>query len=102
MFDLVVSNPPYVRESEKREMAAHVLDHEPSLALFVPDDDSLRFYHAIARVAKTSLKPRGTLAVEINRALSGEVAEMLEKHGFTDISIHEDQFHNPRFVFAKA
>ncbi len=102
LFDLVVSNPPYVRESEKREMAPHVLDHEPSLALFVPDDDPLRFYHAVARVARTSLRPRGILALEINRALSKEVAAMLEKHGFTDISIHEDQFHNPRFVFAKA
>ena len=102
MFDLVVSNPPYVRDSEKREMATHVLDHEPSLALFVPDDDPLRFYPAIARVAKTSLKPRGLLALEINRALSEEVAAMLKKYGFTDISIHEDQFHNPRFVFAKA
>ena len=102
LFDLVVSNPPYVRESEKREMAPHVLDHEPSLALFVPDDDPLRFYHAIARLAKTSLKPRGMLALEINRVLSEEVAAMLEKYGFTDISTHEDQFHNPRFVFAKA
>lgn len=102
LFDLVVSNPPYVRESEKQEMASHVLNHEPPLALFVPDDDPLRFYHAIARVAKTGLKPQGMLALEINRALSGEVATMLENYGFTDISIHEDQFHNPRFVFAKA
>lgn len=102
MFDLVVSNPPYVRESEKREMAPHVLNHEPPLALFVPDDDPLRFYHAVARVARTSLKPCGMLAVEINRAFSGNVAELLKKYGFTDISTHEDQFHNPRFVFAKA
>lgn len=102
IFDLVVSNPPYVRESEKKEMSPHVLNHEPSLALFVPDDDPLRFYRAIARVGRTSLKPQGILALEINRALSKEVAMMLEKYGFTDISIHEDQFHNPRFVFAKA
>lgn len=102
MFDLVISNPPYVRESEKQEMAPHVLNHEPSLALFVPDDDPLRFYRAIARVARTSLKPGGMLAVEINRALSEEVATMLKKYGFTDISAHEDQFHNPRFVLAKA
>lgn len=102
LFDLVVSNPPYVCESEKREMAPHVLNHEPSLALFVPDDDPLRFYRAIARVAKTGLKPGGLLALEINRAFSGDVAELLKKYGFTDISTHEDQFHNPRFVFAKA
>jgi len=102
MFDLVVSNPPYVRESEKLEMSPHVLNHEPSLALFVPDDAPLRFYRAIARVAKTGLKPGGLLALEINRAFSGDVAELLKKYGFTDIFTHEDQFHNPRFVFAKA
>lgn len=102
LFDLIVSNPPYVRESEKKEMSPHVLNHEPSLALFVPDDDALRFYHAIARVARMSMKPHGMLALETNRALSEEVATMLKNNGFNDISTHEDQFHNPRFVFAKA
>lgn len=102
LFDLVVSNPPYVRESEKNGMSPHVLNHEPSLALFVPDDDALCFYHAIARVSRMSLKPHGLLALEINRVLSEEVKKMLKKYGFTDISTHEDQFHNPRFVFAKA
>lgn len=101
-LDFVVSNPPYVCEREKAEMSPHVLQHEPSIALFVPDSEPLRFYRPVARVAAKVLRPGGVLAVEVNREYAEEVATLFENHGFTDVSVYEDQFHNPRFVFAAA
>lgn len=99
-WDLVVSNPPYVLERERAEMESHVLDYEPSLALFVPDDSPLLFYEAIAGMAKTALRPGGLLAVETNRAFAKDVAALFRESGFCDIKVYEDQYNNPRFVFA--
>lgn len=99
-WDIIVSNPPYVRECEKSGMEANVLEHEPHLALFVPDNDALRFYKAIARYAQTHLRPGGTVAVEINRFLSPETAEVFKNHGFIGISIHNDRYNAPRILQA--
>lgn len=101
VFDLIVSNPPYVRESEKGEMEAHVLDHEPATALFVPDDDALRFYRALARLACCSLRPGGALMVEANTALTTETAALFETEGLTAVSVSDDCFGRPRFVTAR-
>jgi len=101
-WDLIVSNPPYVLEREKEEMEPHVLCHEPSLALFVPDDSPLLFYEAIARMAKVALKSRGLLAVEVNRAFAKDVATLFKNTGFIETTVYEDQYNNPRFVFATA
>ena len=73
-FDVIVSNPPYVTEAEKDEMEANVLDWEPALALFVPDDDPLRFYRRIATLGRELLLPEGKLYFEINRAFGREIA----------------------------
>ncbi|MCF0199536.1 MAG: HemK family protein methyltransferase [Bacteroidaceae bacterium] len=82
-FDILVSNPPYVRESEKAAMRANVLDHEPALALFVPDSDPLRFYWAIARIAASHLTPGGLGMVEINEALEDE-PELINKDAYAN------------------
>lgn len=100
-FNLIVSNPPYVRESEKGEMEAHVLDHEPATALFVPDDDALRFYRALARLAVGSLRPGGALMVEANTALTTETAALFETAGLTDVAVSDDCFGRSRFVVAR-
>lgn len=88
--DVIVSNPPYVQKSEAHFMKANVLDHEPHLALFVPEDEPLLFYQRVAMVAKQSLKKGGKLYLEINENLSKETAEILEQQGFHDISIRKD------------
>ena len=82
-FNLIVSNPPYVRDSERAQMSHNVLDYEPSLALFVPDDDPLRFYRAIAALARKFLAPDGRLVLEINEALADETCRLLGLQGFT-------------------
>ena len=84
-FDIIVSNPPYVRELEKQQMSHNVLDHEPHLALFVSNSDPLLFYRTIAQKAKVMLKPGGLLYFEINEYLGGEMLEMLEKLGYDAI-----------------
>ena len=99
-FDLIVSNPPYVCESERASMAQHVLEHEPELALFVPDDDPLRFYRAIGSYAIAALKPDGQLFFEINERLGSETKGLLAILGFTQIFIHQDQFGKDRFISA--
>lgn len=98
-FDMIVSNPPYVMESEKSLMRTNVLDHEPHLALFVPDDDPLVFYRAIARWALLFLKPGGYGLVEINEALSFDTEEIFRNLKFTDVSTINDLNDRPRFVF---
>ena len=82
-------------------MERNVIDHEPHTALFVPDDDPLLFYRAIAAFATQSLKPGGHLYFEINRQFPNEVSELLKTSGFTDIHASDDQFGNPRFVSAE-
>ena len=90
LFDLIVSNPPYVRESEKALMRKNVLDYEPSLALFVKDADPLVFYNAVASFAKLLLKPGGHGFVEINEALGEETAAVFSAAGFSEVRILRD------------
>ena len=99
-YDILVSNPPYICQREACDMERNVLDHEPALALFVPDDDPLLFYRAIARFAHEALTPGGCLFFEINRAYSYETKCMLEREGFIDIELRNDQFNNPRMLKA--
>lgn len=89
-FDVIVSNPPYVRNSEKVLMQKNVLEYEPALALFVEDDDPLKFYRAIADFAKIRLKPGGLLFLEINESLAAETAALLENRGFSEVIIRKD------------
>ena len=97
-YDMILSNPPYVMESEKALMRKNVLDHEPWLALFVSDDDPLVFYRAVASWAKQLLKPDGIGIVEINEALGPETAAVFSQAGFTDTSVICDLSDRPRFV----
>ena len=97
-FDMIVSNPPYVRESERALMRRNVLDYEPEMALFVPDDDPLRFYRAIARWAQRFLRPGGAGLVEINEALGAETAAVFTAAGFKNVQICRDFFEKYRFI----
>ena len=97
-FDVIVSNPPYICNKERVGMERNVLEHEPGLALFVPDDDPLLFYRAIARYAAKVLKPGGALFFEINPLYVNEMQEMLYKEGFAHIEIRNDQFGKQRFT----
>ena len=99
-YSLIVSNPPYICEKEKSAMECNVLDHEPHLALFVPDDDPLLFYRAIAQYAIEALKPQGSLFFELNPLYADDLAQMLRMMSYHDISIRQDQFGNPRFLKA--
>lgn len=96
-YDLIVSNPPYVREQEKAEMQPNVLDYEPHLALFVPNDDPLLFYRRIAEIANKHLVPNGLLIEEINESLGEETAELFRTKGF-ETSLHNDFKGKTRFV----
>ena len=96
--DVIVSNPPYVMQAEASQMSAHVLEHEPHLALFVPDDDALRFYRAIADAGRRLLRPGGMIAVEINSALHEETAAVFKNAGFIDSEVLNDQFGRPRIL----
>ena len=97
-FDILVANPPYIRESEKTQMHRNVLDHEPELALFVPDEDPLVFYRAIAAHAARCLVPGGWGMVEINEALGPQTAEVFEASGLREVQIIRDYFGRDRFV----
>lgn len=99
-FDIIVSNPPYVRKSEKQEISKNVKDHEPGQALFVDDGDPLVFYRRIAEIAKKSLKPTGKLFLEINQYLSKETVDLLKGSGFTDLLLRKDLSDNNRMVRA--
>ena len=99
-LDCIVSNPPYIRQSEATEMSSTVTAHEPSIALFVPDDDPLLFYRAIGQIATRRLRSGGLLAVEANTALTTDVAALFKSMKFQDISIIDDCFGKPRFVTA--
>ena len=100
-WDIIVSNPPYICEKEKSGMDNNVLEHEPHLALFVPDDDPLRFYRAIARYATSSLSMAGTLYFEINPAYRHEMELMLVSEGFTHVETRVDMFGKQRMMKAK-
>ena len=97
-FDLIVSNPPYVLERERAQMRPNVLDWEPALALFVPDDDPLRFYRAVARWTQRFLRPGGVGLVEINEALGPETAEVFRNAGFKNVQNLPDFYKKVRFV----
>ncbi|MEG1380134.1 MAG: peptide chain release factor N(5)-glutamine methyltransferase [Bacteroidales bacterium] len=100
LFDIIVSNPPYVCESEKEEMTDNVLKYEPHLALFVPDTDPLLFYRQIARHALTLLRPEGKLYYEINARFGRETKEMLEQLGYRDVVIIQDIHRKERMIRA--
>ena len=99
-FDVIVSNPPYVRNKEKKDMAQNVMDHEPELALFVSDDNPLEFYDAIANFAKKNLKKGGSLYLEINQYLAKETEQLLRNHEFSEIELRKDIFGNDRMLKA--
>lgn len=97
-WDLIVSNPPYICDSERADMDDNVLLHEPHTALFVPDDDPLRFYRAIARYALRSLSNGGSLLFECNTRYAEATGEMMREMGFEDVTVNDDCFGLPRFV----
>ena len=99
-FDIIVSNPPYVTEKEKEEMQPEVLYHEPSIALFVEDNDPLRYYRQIAKYASKALTTDGKLYFEINQHFGKETAEILQKEHFKEIRILKDFYQNDRIVAA--
>ena len=97
-WDLIVSNPPYICDSERSAMDDNVLLHEPHTALFVPDDDPLRFYHAIARYALLTLNIGGSLLFECNTRYAEATGAMLSDMGFEEVTVSDDCFGLPRFV----
>jgi len=97
-FDIIVSNPPYVRELEKQEIKRNVLDHEPHLALFVEDDNALVFYRKIAELAQKNLSQNGLLFFEINQYLGKEMLDLLEKMNFKNIELRKDIYGNDRMI----
>lgn len=99
-FDVIVSNPPYIKQSEHTVMQQQVLAYEPSLALFVPDEDALLFYRVIAVLAKHKLTQGGHLYFEINEALGNEVVELLKTAGYKDVTLKQDIFGKDRMVKA--
>lgn len=101
LWDFVVSNPPYICDRERAEMSRNVLDHEPATALFVPDDDPLKFYRAIARYSRLALRPGGWLLFEINPLYADDMMTMLTDEHFDRISISDDVFGRKRFAMAQ-
>ena len=101
-YDIIVSNPPYICWSEREAMDSNVKDYEPGQALFVPDNDPLLFYKAIAPYAARSLERGGRLYLEINRRFGNEVKRLLEVSGFNEVRIIDDAYGNPRFAAAIA
>lgn len=100
-YDVLVSNPPYVLFSEQKEMDSQVLNWEPSEALFVPDEDALRFYLCIAKLGRKMLRKRGLLYFEINQRFGAEIIELLERLGYTHTQLIKDQFLNDRIIKAE-
>jgi len=99
-FDVIVSNPPYIKKSEEQTMAKNVLEYEPHLALFVPDEDALKFYKAIAAFVKTHLKPNGKIFVEINEALAQQVTDLFKQSGFLQVTLKKDMQGKDRMIQA--
>ena len=100
-FDLIVSNPPYICNKERKAMEVNVLEHEPHMALFVPDDDPLLFYRAIAQYGQTALKEGGWLYFEINPLYAEPLREMLSNMSYHDIMLNNDQYGKQRMIRAK-
>ena len=100
-FDIIVSNPPYVRELEKQEIKKNVLDNEPHLALFVEDNDALLFYRKIGTLAIKNLSNNGQLYFEINQYLGNETVDLLENLGFKNIQLRKDIYGNDRTIKAE-
>ena len=100
-WNAIVSNPPYICESEAAVMDANVLDHEPHLALFVPDDDPLLFYRVIADYGQEHLVDEGQIFFEVNRSYAEQVAELLQQKGYKEVQVVKDEYENNRFVWAK-
>lgn len=100
IYDIIISNPPYICQRERTAMERNVLDYEPSLALFVPDDDPLLFYRAIADYARQALKPGGALYFEINPLYAAELQSLLSKMTYHAIELREDQYGKPRMMKA--
>lgn len=98
-FDLILSNPPYIMEKEKPQLRRNVLGYEPSEALFVPDDDPLLFYRAIARWSERFLSPEGKALTEINEVLGKETADLFRSSGFQEVNLVTDFYDKNRFVF---
>ncbi|GET20226.1 peptide chain release factor N(5)-glutamine methyltransferase [Prolixibacter denitrificans] len=99
-FDIIVSNPPYVKDEEKSLMLDHVVSHEPHLALFVSNDDSLIFYRRIAEFAQQHLSPEGKLYFEINEALGKQTASLLREKGFPNLTLRKDINGKDRMICA--
>lgn len=97
-FDIIVSNPPYVRNLEKEEIKKNVLNYEPHLALFVEDNDSLIFYRKIAQLANKNLVENGQLYFEINQYLGTEMTDLLDKMNFKNVELRKDIYHNDRMI----
>lgn len=100
-WDVIVSNPPYICQRERADMARNVLDHEPSTALFVPDTDPLLFYRAITRYAISSLNDGGRLLFECNTLYAGDTARMMKDEGMAATEVFDDCFGKPRFAVGK-
>lgn len=100
-FDVIVSNPPYIKENEQQKMQNNVLQHEPTKALFVPDTDPLIFYRKIAQLAQKHLNKGGKLFFEINEAHGHETVVMLEALGYTNVVLKQDIFGKDRMVYGE-
>lgn len=100
-FDIIVSNPPYVRHLEKAEINKNVLEYEPHIALFVKDDDALVFYRKIADLAKKNLKQNGQLYFEINQYLGKETFQLVENFDFKNVQLIKDIYGNDRMISAE-
>lgn len=100
IFDIIVSNPPYVRQSEKAEMKSNVLDNEPHEALFVKDEDALQFYKAIVQFAVNNLSENGLLFFEINQYLGNEMIQLLQEYNLKNIELKKDMFGKDRMLKA--
>ncbi|PIB37798.1 peptide chain release factor N(5)-glutamine methyltransferase [Maribacter sp. 4G9] len=100
LFDIIISNPPYIRELEKIEMSKNVISYEPGNALFVPDDDPLIFYRGVADFASKHLKPNGMLYLEINQYLCADTCQLVRDYDFENIELRKDMFGNDRMIKA--
>ena len=98
-YTIIVSNPPYIMQSEQADMERTVTEWEPHTALFVPDDDALRFYRAIAEIGQTeALKPGGSIYVEINQRLGAETVALFEAYGYKEVTLRRDIYGNERMI----